>query len=114
MTREVACPICHVRYPWTLTRHPGALCLSVSANQVRPCVGRLIAGTHYDRAEWRERTQRKTAAHRVNITGCARCGGNHQGADAYAFDRAPEVATHYATCTKTGQPILITLETQRI
>jgi len=48
----------------------------------------------------------------MDIKRCARCGKNHQGLAVHSFDRCvvinpEEVYTHWATCPRTGDPILI-------
>ena len=43
-----------------------------------------------------------------SVTGCARCGENHEMLTAHPFTRPPDkTITHWAICPKTDEPILI-------
>lgn len=51
---------------------------------------------------------------RTRIGFCARCGEDHD-VDVFVLHTAPPnepPATHWATCPRTGEPILVTVTTQ--
>jgi hypothetical protein len=43
----------------------------------------------------------------TNVVACARCGSDHSQVTFTAFGRPPVDATHWGTCEKTGEPILM-------
>ncbi len=43
----------------------------------------------------------------ISVTNCARCGGDHLSVEFIPFAHPPADATHWGTCQKTGDPILM-------
>lgn len=48
--------------------------------------------------------------HPVRVRACARCGRDHERIEFKAFKHAPIEASHWATCPRTGEPLLMQFE----
>lgn len=54
---------------------------------------------------------------KTDISQCARCGGKHEQVELLPFSRpvlhqSLPIATHYAKCPKTDEPILVVVTVQ--